>query len=206
MQHLHQKALQHLKQDPVMASLIERYPEPIWVSKPVLYDQLIESVIGQQLSEKAGDTISRRFKELFNLTTIAAPELILGMEDAVLRSSGISYSKIKYIKGIAEAMQAGQLDYNRLLTLSDEEVITELTKLKGVGRWTAEMTLIFTLQRPDVFSMGDVGLRNAVARLYHVDRDDLKAIASIADKWHPYRSIACRYLWKSLENQPVTLP
>lgn len=206
MQQLHQKAFLHLKKDPVMASLIKRYPEPIWVSKPVLYDQLIESIIGQQLSEKAGDTISRRFKALFQLTSIAAPELILEMKDEVLRSSGISYSKIKYIKGIAEAMKAGQLNYDQLIVLSDEEVITELTKLKGVGRWTAEMTLIFTLQRPDIFSMGDVGLRNAVAKLYHVDRDDQSAIANIAAQWKPYRSIACRYLWKSLENQPVTSP
>ncbi len=187
------KALKHLSQDPVMKILIETHGEIGFDGERDLFEDLISSIVSQQLSTKAADTIWNRFTRLCK-----TPEEILATPDNKIRACGISYSKIKYIKGIAEAIINQQLIIANLQNLPDEEVIVELTKLKGVGKWTAEMFLIFSLQRPDIFSLGDLGLRNAVAKHYKVDRDDLKKIAKLSEKWQPYRSWASRYLWKSL--------
>lgn len=184
-----------------MKTLISSYGELLFDWESNLYENLIDSIISQQLSVKAAATISKRFKALFG-ETFPRPKQILEMPDEKIRECGISYSKIKYIKGICEAIEKGELDLEKLPNLSDEEVIAELTKLKGIGRWTAEMTLMFTLKRLDVFSMGDLGLRNAVAKLYNVDRDDLKKIEEISGNWKPYRTLASRYLWKSLDTTP----
>lgn len=194
-------AILHLSKDPVMKTLISTYGELFFDWESDLYEDLIDSIISQQLSVKAAATISKRFKALYG-ETFPTPKEILAMPDDNIRECGISYSKIKYIKGIAEAIEKKEIDLEKLPKLRDEEVIAELTKLKGIGRWTAEMTLMFTLKRLDVFSMGDLGLRNAVSRLYHVDRDDLEKIEKISKKWSPYRTIAARYLWKSLDNLP----
>jgi DNA-3-methyladenine glycosylase II len=120
-----------------------------------------------------------------------------------LRAVGLSTAKTKYVKSLAQAIEERSLDLEDLRTKSDEEVITELIKIKGIGRWTAEMFLIFTLHRTDVFSVGDLGLRTAVARLYTIDRDNLSEIQKISEQWSPYRSFAARYLWKSLDNEPI---
>jgi DNA-3-methyladenine glycosylase II len=119
-----------------------------------------------------------------------------------LRAVGLSYAKAKYVKSVCEHALSGDVDFEGMRNLPDEEIIAELIKIKGVGRWTAEMFIMFSLNRPDVFSLGDLGLRNAVAKLYNVDRDDLAAIEKISQKWKPYRSLASRYLWKSLDNAP----
>ncbi len=190
----------HLSKDSVMKVLIERHGELDWNWDSDLYEHLITSIISQQLSVKVSDTIEKRFRALFG-EKFPTPEEILKMSEDKIRECGISRPKIIYIKGIAEAVQSGALDVNAISLLSDEEVIVELTKLKGIGKWSAEMTLMFTLKRMDVFSMGDVGLRNAIAKLYGVDRDDLVAIEKITEKWKPYRTIAARYLWKSLDNE-----
>lgn len=194
------RVLAHLKKDPVMRRLIEAHEAPHFNSDSNLFSDLIEAIINQQLSSKAGETIFNRFKDLFN-GSFPKPEEILVIADAKIRECGISFTKIGYIKGICKAIQERTLDLENLHVLSDEDVIEELTKLKGIGRWTAEMILMFSLKRTDVFSLGDLGLRTAVAKLYNVDRDDHKVIEAIALQWRPYRSIACRYLWKSLENR-----
>lgn len=186
--------------DPILENLAKQYPAPKFINKSeFLFESLIESVISQQLSVKASDTIFGRFKALFKTKTFPKPQEVLTMEDETLRSAGISYGKISYIKAIAKAFEGKQLDHNKLAQLSDEEVIVELTKIKGIGRWTAEMTLIFTLNRPDIFSLGDLGLRNAITKLYGIT--DKKEMLALSERWKPHRSTASWYLWRSLENK-----
>ncbi len=184
--------------DPVIQKLIKKYGDLTWNKKEInLFESLIESIISQQLSIKASDTIFSRFKNLFK--AFPTPKEILKTSDEKLRSVGLSGSKAKYIKSLSEFIEKKDLVLENLKNLEDEEVITELTKVKGIGRWTAEMILIFTLRRPDIFSIGDLALRKAVSRLYSVDINDLAKIKKISLKWIPYRSTASRYLWKSLE-------
>lgn len=194
------KALTHLKKDKRLKEIIEKYELPIWNTKVNLFEDIIESIINQQLSGKAAATIFGRFKKLFK-NKFPKPQQILKVPDEKIRECGISYPKIKYIKGICQAIVDKSLNIKKISTLSDEEVIVELTKLKGVGRWTAEMILIFSLKRPDVFSTGDLGLRTAVSKLYKIKRENIKEIEKLSLKWTPFRSLAARYLWKSLDNR-----
>jgi DNA-3-methyladenine glycosylase II len=128
-----------------------------------------------------------------------SPEQILATDDEKFREAGLSQAKIKYFKGVSEAKENGQIQERKIRKMSDEEVVAELTALKGIGRWSVEMILIFTLGREDIFSLGDLGLRTAVSRLYSVDREDLRKIEEISLVWSPHRSLASRYLWKSLD-------
>jgi DNA-3-methyladenine glycosylase II len=187
--------------DPVLqtvATQIGELPE-IAVTENLFVD-IVSSIVGQQLSVKAADTIWKRFETLFPEKKVT-PEAVLLLSDQEIRDVGCSFSKIKYMKGLAQLVVEKKIDLSGLLSLNDEEVITELTKVKGIGRWTAEMILIFSLARPDVFSLGDLGLKTAVARLYSVEREDLKKIEEISLKWSPNRSLASRYLWRSLDNE-----
>ncbi len=197
------KALSHLQKDPVMKKLIETYDLPTWVDSNDIFLDIIETIINQQLSSKAGTTIFNRFKALFNNQKITPQKVLLADQD--LRSSGISNAKVQYIKNVAKAIQDKELEIVKFAELSDAEVIAQLIEIKGIGKWTAEMILMFSLKRPDIFSMGDLGLCAAVAKLYNIDRKDLKKIEQISLKWSPYRSIACRYLWRSLETSQKIL-
>jgi len=188
----------NLNKDPVMKRLIKKHGELEWDWEVDLFSDLIESIINQQLSDKAAATIFKRFKSLFG-KKFPKPEEILKLSDEKIRESGISFSKIKYIKGICEAIKKGELELDKLDSLSDEKVVEELVKLKGIGQWTAEMMLMFSLKRMDVFSVGDLGLRTAVSKLYKIDRSDVKKIEEISLRWKPYRTIAARYLWRSLD-------
>lgn len=184
--------------DPVLKKLHKQYgPHKFEDRSEKLYEELVESIIGQQLSGKAADTIFKRFLALFN-NQFPTPEKLIKTSDEKLRSAGMSYSKASYIKNIAKAFADGILDIKILRKMNDEEVIKELTKIKGVGNWTAEMTLIFTLKREDVFSLGDAGLRRAIKNLYKIDKE--KDILKLSETWKPKRSFACWYLWRSLEN------
>lgn len=168
-------------------------------SKPDDYFvDLVESIISQQLSIKASDTIFNRFKKLF-LKEKITPESVVKISDAKIRKCGISFNKIKYIKGIAQASIDKQIDFKKLDKLSDQEVIDELIKLKGVGQWTAEMFLMFTLGRSDIFSAGDLGLQNAMIKIYKLEKPKREELLIISEKWSPHRTIASRILWKSLE-------
>lgn len=160
---------------------------------------LVESITSQQLSVKAGDTIFRRFKKLFPNGRISA-KAILALSDQQIRDVGVSWSKVKYIKAIAEAVQSKKVVFARLPALSDEEVIAALTTIHGVGRWTAEMFLMFALGREDVFSYGDLGLRRGLQNLYGFQKEPtLKQMEKIVNKWAPYRTYAARILWRSLD-------
>lgn len=167
-----------------------------------LFVDLIDAIASQQLSVKAAATIMGRFLSLFPDKRPDPAAILRGSEDEY-RAAGLSRPKIRYILGIADAVLNHGFDLNTLWNLPDEEVIDRLMSLKGVGRWTAEMLMMFSLRRPDVFSIGDLGLRTAVARHYGIDRDDTDAISAIASAWRPYRTLASRYLWASLNNAPL---
>jgi len=194
------KAKNHLKKDPVMAGLIAKHDVSEWYSEGDLFINLVRAIVGQQLSVKAAATIYGRVEKLLKKPISA--NKILKADTEKLRECGLSYSKIGFIKDLSEKVKKRELKIKELEKLSDEEVANELIKVKGIGQWTAEMFLMFSLNRPDIFSMGDLGLRNAVANLYGVDRDDIAAIEKIAIKWSPHRSMASRYLWASLDNLP----
>jgi DNA-3-methyladenine glycosylase II len=183
------------KNDPILYKAIFG---PVTLTKTTDYfAHLCEAIISQQLSEKAGSTIWNRFVALFPDKKIT-PELVLAMPDEKIRAVGPSRSKISYLKNLA--MHTKLLDLQTLGDMKNEDVVIELTKVKGIGPWTAEMFLMFALGRPDVFSFGDLGLRNAIKKLYKLKKDPTKKqMEKITKKWSPYRTYACRILWKSLE-------
>lgn len=193
------KAVTHLKKDKILARIVSEEIILEWGESTNLFADIVENIIGQQLSGKAANTIIKRFEKLVSLPL--NPKKILKFSDQKLRDVGMSWAKVNYVKNLSQAVLDGSLDLEKIKTLSDEEVITELIKIKGIGRWTAEMVLIFFLRRPDVFSLGDLGLRTAVSKLYNVDRNDLRKIEKISLQWKPFRSLASRYLWKSLDNE-----
>lgn len=173
------------------------------------FRSLVESIVSQQLSVKASDTIFARFVELFvksgdikTARSFPKPDQILKMPDTRLRKVGLSGSKVKYIKDLAKKVHEKEVQLNRLHKMSDEEVIEHLVQVKGIGRWTGEMFLMFSLARPDIFSHGDLGLRNAIKKLYGFkEAPTTKQIEKIVTKWSPYRTLASRYLWRSLDNE-----
>lgn len=186
--------LDSLGRDPVMGKLVRKHKFPELEKPGDLFREIIENILGQQLSSGPARIITKRFWGLFKKAPTA--KQILAMPDQKIRDCGTSWAKVKYIKSFCEAVENGSLDLDKIKELDDETVILELTKVKGIGRWTAEMILIFNLMRPDVFSLGDLGLRSAVAELYGVDRENLKVIGKITEKWKPYRSVASLYLWQ----------
>ena len=188
-----------LKNDPVLATVIKTLP-PLEerLGKNYFLD-LVESIISQQLSIKAADTIWGRFKLLFNGKEITAQK-VLKIEDQKIRDCGISWSKIKYIKDLAKHTKESRLMFEKFDQMDNEDIVRELVKVKGIGQWTAEMFLIFTMGRPDVFSYGDLAIRRAIEKLYKLKSEPTqKQAEKLSQKWIPYRSYACRYLWKSLE-------
>lgn len=194
----------HLSKDSVLNQVIKKYSAPIWNAPPGdLFQEIAENIIGQQLSGGPARIITARFIKLFNKSgkKFPTPKEILDMPDQKMRDCGLSWAKVSYIKNLSEAVSKGSLDLIKIEDLPDEEVIAELVKIKGIGRWTAEMVLIFFLRRPDVFSCGDLGLCTAISKLYNIDRKDTKKIKKISEKWSPYRSLASRYLWISLDNR-----
>jgi DNA-3-methyladenine glycosylase II len=172
-------------------------------SRPDAYQALARAIVGQQLSTKAAASIWGRVTELFEGHT-PSPSQLLVVDDQRLRGAGLSWSKVGFLKDLAGRVEDGRLDLDRLGELSDEDVVAELTEIKGVGRWTAEMFLIFHLARPDVISTGDLGIRRAAQIAYELE--DLPGptdLERIAEPWRPHRTLACLYLWRSLDNAPV---
>lgn len=188
--------------DPTLFSVLENIPNKHQLTSkksPDIFSDLIESVICQQLSNKAGATIFERFRALFP-NKIVTPKKALAMPDEKIRKTGPSWSKISYIKNIARAVVSGDLNLKTIDAKDDESVIAELTKIKGIGRWTAEMFLMFTLGRPDIFSYGDLGLRKAMMKLYGLKKEPtVKQMEKLTNRWKPYRTYAARILWRSLE-------
>lgn len=182
----------HLAKDPVMAKLIKKYGEiEVKPSDTDHFTDLIDTIVSQQLSIKAASTIFGRFKSLLKSFPFD-PQEVLDLDEDLARSAGVSYAKIRYSKNIAKAVIEGSLHLSKFDSMSDDEIKSELVKINGIGPWTAEMFLMFTLGRPDIFSIGDLGLKNAILKLYPSGVDPAS--------WKPYRTYACRYLWKSLDN------
>jgi DNA-3-methyladenine glycosylase II len=166
------------------------------------YGTLVASVISQQLSTKAAATIQARVWDLFD-GRVPTPADLLGSDPAALRACGLSGRKVEYLRDLAAHVESGELELDRLDRLDDEEVIAEITAVRGFGRWSAEMFLIFFCERPDVLPVGDLGIRRAVQAAYGLDElpgpDEL---ARIAEPWRPHRTLACLYLWESLHKEP----
>lgn len=186
--------------DPLLGELIHAQ-NMIPLSEPRNYFEALSSaIISQQISVKAAAKIFERFQEATQLL----PERVLALDEDGLRAVGLSGQKARYIRDLALHFVEDPNVFNHLETLNDEEVIAELTNVKGIGTWTAHMFLIFTLHRPDVFAPDDRGLQLACEKLYNhaFTRGEL---IELADSWLPYRSIACLHLWKSLDNEPTSL-
>jgi DNA-3-methyladenine glycosylase II len=193
--------------DPVMSRLIDEHAEVVRRDlareRPGdAYGALVRSIVGQQLSTRAAATIYGRVLELFGGHT-PTPEQLLGADPAEIRAAGLSNAKVAYLRSLAEHVEDGELELERLPDLPDEEVVAQLTAIKGVGEWTTDMFLMFHLGRPDILPVGDQGIRRAVMVQYRLRKlPDPKRIQKIAKPWRPYRTLACLYLWSSLDNTP----
>jgi len=193
--------------DPVIGAIVEAHgpldQEARRRGRPAdAYGALLRAIVGQQLSTKAARTIYTRLLGLYGDRT-PSPEELMDTDPERLREAGLSRAKGAYLRSLAEHVLAGELELDRLGELEDEEVSSQLTAVKGLGRWTADMFLIFHLGRPDVLPVGDLGIRRAVQIAY-----DLEALPAagelerIAEPWRPHRSLASLYLWTSLDNEP----
>lgn len=198
--------------DPTMAALIERLGEIDIATRlrrrreerPAdAYGALLRAIVGQQLSTKAARTIYGRILELFGGAT-PAPQALLAASEEDLRGAGLSGRKVEYLRDLAEHVLSGELELERLERLPDEEVIAEIVAVRGLGQWTAEMFLLFHLQRPDVLSGGDLGIRKAVQVEYELEEMPAPArVLEIGETWRPNRSLASLYLWESLASVPA---
>lgn len=190
--------------DAIIGELIMAFETPIVTKHTNYYQELAESIIGQQLSVKAARTIRDRFVELFG-GSFPSPEQILDKTIDELRATGLSRLKASYIQDLALKVIEGEVQFSHLDKLSNDEIVTELTSVKGIGVWTVHMFLLFCMARPDVLPTGDLGIRNGIQRLYNFDHlpepHEIEALAA-ANGWHPYASVASLYIWKSLDNEP----
>jgi DNA-3-methyladenine glycosylase II len=201
-------AAKHLaKHDPVLAPVIARVGMCTVRPHKNYYQELVDSIISQQLSIKAAATIERRFRELFQSGgEFPPPEAILRKSVDELRSVGLSRGKAVYIRDLAQHIVDGKVRFSHLDALTNDEVIAELTAVKGIGEWTAHMFLLFCMGRMDVLAHGDLGIKNGIQKLYGLDHlpsaQEVAAIAT-AHHWHPYESVACWYIWQSIDTQPA---
>jgi DNA-3-methyladenine glycosylase II len=195
--------------DPVMAGLIDRYGDPDAVRPRRVgvpadpYGALLRSIVGQQLSTKAAVAIYGRLAARYGDRT-PTPRELLETDPEDLRTVGLSHAKVRYLRDLAERVEAGELDLDRISELPDDEVRAQLTQVKGLGPWSVDMFLIFHLGRPDVLPVGDLGIRKAVQVGYGLDElPDAATITTIGDRWRPWRTLASLYLWRSLDTTPV---
>jgi DNA-3-methyladenine glycosylase II len=193
------KAINHLsKADPILRAIIGRVGTYRMEYGPPEFHSLAESIIYQQLNGRAAETIFDRFTALAG--DPVTPKGILKLTEAQMRSVGLSKQKSSYLRDMAERAARGELDFSKLHELSDEEVIRHLTQVRGVGEWTAQMFLMFTLRRPNVLPTGDFGVQTAIKKHYKKRKLPKPAtMEKIARPWEPYRSVACWYLWRSLD-------
>jgi DNA-3-methyladenine glycosylase II len=203
------KAVAALREaDPVMARLIEAngalVRRDLKRERPGdAYGTLLRAIVGQQLSSKAAATIYKRVLELFG-GHAPTPRQLLKADPDEMRAAGLSRAKVAYLRDLAQHVEEGTLELDRLPELPDEEVAQQLTAIKGLGQWTADMFLIFHLGRPDILPVGDQGIRRAMQVEYGLRKlPDAKRMRQIAKPWQPHRTLACLYLWSSLDNAPA---
>ncbi len=193
-------AAKHLTDvDPVLAKVILAYGPYKFELEDGYYESLVGAIIFQQLAGKAAQAILNRFKALYD-GKIPTPKEFLETPDSKLRTAGLSPQKISYLKDLCTRLENGNLDLKHLQDLADDEVVRELDEVRGIGRWTAEMFLMFSLGRTNVLPVDDLGLQKAAQRLYALkELPDHDTFEKLARDWHPYRSIASIYLWRSTE-------
>ena len=197
----HNIALRHLSHaDKRMEKLIDKFGPPNFNLMNNYYESLIRSIVYQQLSGKAASIIYERFLDLFVFDIYPDPKDILAVSIETLRSSGLSYQKVNYIRDLSEKWQDGTMNLTDIDSMTDEEISSELIKVKGIGQWTADMFLMFTLGRPDVFPFGDLGIQKGVMILTNMNRlPTQKEMERKTKKWQPYRTVAAWYLWKLVD-------
>lgn len=203
---LARRARAHLRRvDPVLARVIDAVGpyRPADRAGGTHFEALVRAIVYQQLSGKAAGTIHARFLALFPDGAPTA-DGVLAMSDATLRGVGLSRQKIGYLRDLAARVHSGDLPLDHVETLADDELITHLVQVKGIGRWTAQMFLMFKLGRPDVLPDLDLGIQNAIKRAYRKRKCAPKDVLRIGSRWSPYASIACWYLWRSLDVAATT--
>jgi DNA-3-methyladenine glycosylase II len=185
------------KRDPVLRKLIKRFPDPVLGNRGDAFQTLARSITGQQISVKAAQSIWARFEACAVKVSAAA---VAALDDTAIRACGYSGMKTSYVKDLARRFESGEIRPRRWSRMDDEAIIEELIEVRGIGRWTVEMFLIFHLMRPDVLPVDDLGLRRAMERAYNggepMTRDDMRAIGA---RWAPWRSVATWYMWRSLD-------
>jgi DNA-3-methyladenine glycosylase II len=201
-------AVTHLRRaDPVLDGIIGRVGPLARSHEPDLWWALVDAIVSQQLSVRAAATIVSRLAARGADGARPGPAEILGLDETALRACGLSRAKTRAVHDLATRWLDGSLDHAGLAHMDDEAVVAELGRVRGIGRWTAEMILVFHLERPDVLPVGDLGLRNAVQRAYGLPArpGDLE-LYRLAEPWRPYRSLATRYLWRFLAPPPPGTP
>ena len=195
-----------MRRDPVLAAIIKRHgPCGLGAARDRFdhFAMLVRAIVFQQLSTKAATTIHNRLLACMPGGKASA-ECLAAVTEAELRAAGISRQKADYLRDLCEKVGSGAVPLDAVDAMTDEEVIEALTKVKGIGRWTAEMFLIFRLQRPDVLPIGDLGIVNAIQKAYRLRKKPTpERMRKLGEAWRPYRSVATWYLWRSLDNEPV---
>ena len=193
------KAIKFLKKDPKFAKIIMQVGDYNVKITKNHYQSLVESIISQQLSGSAANSIIKKFRKLYK-SKFPKPRDVIKTSDSKLRTTGLSKMKIVYIKELSKKIESKELNMRKISTQSDEQVIEVLTDVKGIGRWTAEMFLIFSLGRLDILPVGDLGLKKGIQSMYSLkELPEKEQIEQLAESWKPYRTVATWYLWKSLE-------
>jgi DNA-3-methyladenine glycosylase II len=207
-------ALRHLRAaDPVLARLLDESGPPEMrrdlsrggrVAVADHYGALVRSIVGQQVSTIAARAIFGRLVGHFGGRTPTPEEVLAADADEMRLAAGLSRAKTQYLRSLAEHVVSGELELDRLHALTDEEIVSELVAVRGIGEWSAHMFLMFQLERPDVLAVGDLGIRRAVERAYALPALPTPAqLTELAQPWRPWRTLACRVLWRSLDNAPV---
>jgi DNA-3-methyladenine glycosylase II len=192
-------ALAHLEQDKKLRPLLAQIEMPNFTPSGRLYYDLLASIVSQQLSVKVADVIFKRFLALFP-ENYPYPNLVVSIDFDQLRGVGLSGQKANYLQNVAQFAIKNNLDAIDWSSMSDEEIITFLTQIKGVGKWTVQMLLMFSLARPDIFPSDDLGIQQAMQRLFEIEDKNPRTlklrIIELAEPWRPWRTVACRYLWR----------
>jgi DNA-3-methyladenine glycosylase II len=189
--------------DENLLSVIKRHGAPQMRHEPDAWLALSASIISQQISTHAARAIRNRVASLGEKGAFPAPQIILNLPDETLRGAGLSQNKLLALRDLARHFDEGKIAPQKLAKMDDEEIIAALLPIRGIGRWTAEMFLIFSLRRPDVLAVDDWGLRMAAKKLYGLDEPPkAKDFLALAEPWRPFRSVASWYLWRSLDNEP----
>ncbi len=189
------------RRDPVLAAIMRRHPKVHITPRGEPFHTLARAIVGQQISVKAAQSVWNKFALLIEEIK---PENVLKKKRPQLRACGLSDRKVEYIADLAQHFADGRIHLHRWPAMDDEAIIAELTEVRGIGRWTAEMFLMFNLMRPDIFPLGDLGLQKGLQVAYHGGRKiSLKTMKSRGESWRPWRSVATWYLWRSLDPLPV---